>query len=286
MEFRQQGACITRSPYLRLTPSWLRLSHSYRLMSTVRSPDYSPHFINGAYEVAGYHLGKGLVDAIRNSSTGGKLRNGDYFLNRSRPLIQQFYSEIPNEDQNNIHHRYQKAVGAREGVESARGFRKFFKAKEYEEVARHLFIIVETASRRVADQNLMAQISEAIAGRGAPPSKLPPPSFPPPLGTTSTLSNPFSDSHEEPSTADIDVGDLNQLEMSIFESGSTGEAAIVLELHGRDGTTQEVATTIPLEVRAGYMADEEAETHTVASFDSSGCAILGPRTEASDDAGR
>ncbi|KAH9054579.1 hypothetical protein EDB83DRAFT_1126578 [Lactarius deliciosus] len=162
--------------------------------------------------------------------------------------------------------------GARERMENAHGFRKFLKAKEYEEVAKHLFIIVETASRRVADQNLMAQISEAISGRGPgrgtppPPPGPPPPSLPLAIGTTSTLSNPFSDSHEEPSAADVDVGNLNQVEMSIFESGATGgqfmisvvvlvtsliispEAAIVLELHGRDGTTQEVAATIPLAI--------------------------------------
>ena len=77
-------------------------------MSVAQSPDYSPPIINGAYDVAGYHVGKSLVDVIRNSSTGGKIRSGDYFLGRSRPLIQQFYSELPNEDQNNIHYRYQR----------------------------------------------------------------------------------------------------------------------------------------------------------------------------------
>ncbi|KAF8270728.1 hypothetical protein EI94DRAFT_1698599 [Lactarius quietus] len=132
--------------------------------------------------------------------------------------------------------------GARERMESARGFRKYFKAKEYEEVARVLFIIVETASRRAADQNLMAQISEAIAERATQP---------PPLGTTSTHSNPFSDSHETSSLTDVDVGNLNQVEMSIFESDATGEAAIVLGLHNRDGTIQEVGGTIPFAAISG-----------------------------------
>lgn len=36
-----------------------------------------------------------------------------------------------------------RALGARERMENARGFRKFLKAKEYEEVARYLFVIVE-----------------------------------------------------------------------------------------------------------------------------------------------
>jgi len=150
--------------------------------------------------VAGYHVGKGLIDVFRNSLTGGKIRNGDYFISRSRPLIQQFYTRLPNNDQTSIQHEYKRALGARERMESARGFRKYFKAKEYEEVARVLFIIVETASRRAADQNLMAQISEAIAERATQP---------PPLGTTSTHSNPFSDSHETSSLTDVDVGNHN-----------------------------------------------------------------------------
>ncbi len=37
------------------------------------------------------------------------------------------------------------------------------------------------------------------------------------------------------------------------------EAAAVLELHGRDGTIQEVVATFPLEVKAGDKADQEGE---------------------------
>lgn len=36
-----------------------------------------------------------------------------------------------------------RVIGAKERVDNARGFQKFLKAKEYEEVARYLFIIVE-----------------------------------------------------------------------------------------------------------------------------------------------
>jgi hypothetical protein len=76
-------------------------------MSTPQPQDYSPPFISGAYEVASYHVGKGLVDVIRNSFTGGKIRTGNYFLNRARPLIQQYYSVLPNEDQDLIDTRFQ-----------------------------------------------------------------------------------------------------------------------------------------------------------------------------------
>lgn len=77
-------------------------------MSTPQPQDYSPPLINGAYEIASYHVGKGLVDVIRSSTTGGKIRTGDYFFNRARPLIQQYYLELPNRDQDLIQNRFQK----------------------------------------------------------------------------------------------------------------------------------------------------------------------------------
>lgn len=77
--------------------------------------------------------------------------------------------------------------------------------------------------------------------------------------------------------ADVNVGNLNQVEMSVFRFEATGgqliipivmlvttlimspEPAIVLGLHGQDGTTQEVAGTIPLAVGSDYRTDEGGE---------------------------
>ena len=85
---------------------------------------------------------------------------------------------------------------------------------------------------------------------------------PPQFETTSAISNPSSSSHETYSLADVDVGSLYHIEMSIFKPESTGgqsimpavvlvisltmslEAAVVLWLHGRDGSTREVAGMI------------------------------------------
>lgn len=73
------------------------------------TPDYSPPIINGVYDVAGYHIGKSLVDVFRDYLTSsGRIRNGDYFVSRSRPLIQQFYPSLPNGDQNAIQNEYQR----------------------------------------------------------------------------------------------------------------------------------------------------------------------------------
>ncbi|KAH9021430.1 hypothetical protein EDB84DRAFT_1441454 [Lactarius hengduanensis] len=102
-------------------------------------------------------------------------------------------------------------------------------AKEYEEVAKHLFIIVDTASRQVADQHLFAQLSEAIVGRAY------------------DICGGIGDDSDHVSP----------------------EAAIVLELRGRDGTTQEVATTIPLAALSG--AGDEIVHYTLSSSFPSSC---------------
>lgn len=119
----------------------------------------------------------------------------------------------------------------------------------------------------------MAQLEEASDPRSTPAhafvfedltqyildSRPPPP--PPPIGITSTLSNPFTDSHEVSSLADVDVGNLSEVEMSIFQSEAGGgqfvilvvasvmnlnmfsEAAVIFDLHGRDASTQQVVAT-------------------------------------------
>ena len=135
-------------------------------MFTAQSPDYSPPFVNGAYNVASDHVGKGLVNVFRKYSTDGKIRKGDYYLNRSRPLMQQFYWVLPNADQDSIQSEYQalvlrtsfgagvtdeywgRAINAKERLEGASGFRKYYMAKKYKEVSRQLFSIVEVSVYR------------------------------------------------------------------------------------------------------------------------------------------
>ncbi|KAH9033885.1 hypothetical protein EDB85DRAFT_1949295 [Lactarius pseudohatsudake] len=107
---------------------------------------------------------------------------------------------------------------------------------------------------------------------------------PPPMGTTSTHSNPFSDSHAACTLTQIDVGNLNQLDVSTYHSEARGEAAVVLGLQGQDATTQEVLAVIPLEVFSRDRTGEEAETHTVSSYDTVGHGLYG--TEVGDHADR
>ncbi len=71
-------------------------------MSAVQSPDYSPPIINGIYEVASHHVGKSLVDVVRDCFTRGKIRRGDYYFGRVHPMIQQHYARLELDDQNTI----------------------------------------------------------------------------------------------------------------------------------------------------------------------------------------
>ncbi|KAH9168184.1 hypothetical protein EDB89DRAFT_1993479 [Lactarius sanguifluus] len=241
-------------------------------MSTAQSLDLAPHLINGAYEVASHHAGMKIVDVIWNCFTSGKIRGGDYFFGRSRSLLQQYYPSLPSNDRNMIVTKLRMTIRAKERLETANGsvFQRRALAKDYRLVAKHLFIIVERASQRVANNSLLAQLSAASDGRASQP----------PIGTISTLSNPFSDSHEVSSLADVDVSDLNQVEMTVYESEATGDAAVVLDLQGHDASTQQVVATFSPEVIVGN------EVHVAGKSASIYSGELYGNSEAGDDAGR
>lgn len=71
-------------------------------MSTAQFPDFSPPIVNGIYEVASHHVGKSIVDLVRNCFTSGKIRRGHYYYGRVHPLIQQHYTRLEPDEQNHI----------------------------------------------------------------------------------------------------------------------------------------------------------------------------------------
>jgi hypothetical protein len=77
-------------------------------MSTAPFPDFSSPVVNGVHEVASHHVRKGLLDIIRDSFTGGKIRSGDYYFSRTRTLIKQHYPGLPFQDQTNISFEFTK----------------------------------------------------------------------------------------------------------------------------------------------------------------------------------
>lgn len=245
-------------------------------MSTAQSVESSAHIINGMHEVARHHIGKSLVDVFRNSSVGGQLRKGDYYLDRSYILVQQCFAGLLQEEQDNIIAKIKVTIDLKEGFDSARDrlsiFQRYLSAKDYKRVSKDLFKLVESASRRATGTSLLAQVSETISGRATQA---------PPMGTTSTHTNPFSDSHEVSSLADVDVDDLDQVEMSTYQSETTGDAVVVLDLHGRDSSIQQVIATFPPEA---FVDDDICGEGDSASIHSG--QLWGSHSEAGDDAGR
>ncbi|KAN0139103.1 hypothetical protein V8E53_003105 [Lactarius tabidus] len=234
----------------------------------------SPPFVSGAYEVASHHVGTSLVDAIRNLFPSGKKRRGDYYLDRSNPLIERYYDRYDPEDQDAIQSEWQRTLLLKEELDSAGDSISLSLAKNYKTVAKHLFKIVDRASRRVASNSLRAQFSEALGRRAAQP----PPS--PPETTGNPCISPWNP-HEVPSLADGSVGNLDQVGMTILQSETTGEAAVFLHLHGRDGRTQDLATTVSPTAGIDGRTNEGVETATVSSYSHG---FFGP--QASDDAGQ
>jgi hypothetical protein len=71
--------------------------------------------------------------------------------------------------------------------------------------------------------------------------------------------------------------------MSRFESEPTREAAVIMDLQDRDGTTREYVATFPLEAISGQRAHQGAETATIYSWESR--VVYGP-SEAGGDVGQ
>lgn len=234
------------------------------------------HLVDGFYEVASHHVGKTLIAIIRdNLFTVGKIRRAEYYMDRSRALLQHHFVHLPVDDQETIRDRVLLTTEVKERLEGNKdtGFRKYLLARDYKRESKSTFKIIQTASQRTVDVNLMDQILEAVGG-GAPP---------PPTGSTTVprTSNPFIDSHAVSTLTRTNVHNLESLELETYRSQNTGETAIVVGLHDRDGTTQEVAGTIPLPVGSGDTRDEKVETATV-----SASSLYGPPSEAGGDVGQ
>lgn len=250
-------------------------------MSTAHSAP-GPLIVNGLYEVAGHHVGKTLIDNIRNSLLmGGKIRRAEYYMDRSRTLLQHYFPHLPLGDQENIRDRFFLTTEVKERLESDKdsGLRKYLLAGDYKRESKAMFKIIQIASQRAVDGNLMDQILEAVGGGAHLPS--------PPTGTTTVPHNPFTDSHAVSTLTSVDVHNLDSVEMETYRSAATGEAAVFLGLHGRDATFQEVVATIPHEVISGNKSDGEADTATISSFDTVNHGIYGPpASEAGDNVDR
>jgi len=234
----------------------------------------SPQFVTqaGAYEVTSHNVGKSVVNVIQNLFASGKKRRGDYYLDRTYPLIQLNFEMFEPSEQDTIHFELERVTRLKTELDNANDSISRSHAKYYKRVTKHLFHIVDSASRRIASNSLRTQMSEAMDRRAARPP-------PPPTGTTS----PPGHSHEAPSLVDRSASNLTQVAMTVLQPEATGEPAVFLQLHGRDGTTQGVVGTF---LRPGVpdgRRNEGVETATLSSLGSNGA--FGP-PEASGHVGQ
>jgi len=235
-------------------------------VSNMASPDTSPEIMDGIYELSNVYLGRGLVASIRDSFPGGRKRRADLNMKRSRNLLQRNLSQLPLSDQQFIREKFDEAREAKAKLASSSRLKKFFKAMEYEKIAQYTFELIEDASQRAIDDGLMGQISTAM-GEG--------------VGSTTTPRNPFTDSHAIATLTDVDVRNLDRVEMETYQSKTTGEAAVVIDLHNRDASTQQVFATLSPEVIMGNPIREPDESASIDSHD-----FYGPPSEVGDDADR
>jgi len=75
---------------------------------------------------------------------------------------------------------------------------------------------------------------------------------------TSSLRNPFTDSHAISTLTDVAGGDLDGVEMSTYRSEDNSEGAVVMNLHGRDASTTSIVATFPTEVFSDDQTEREA----------------------------
>jgi len=74
-------------------------------------PNYTPISVEGVVEVNGRFGGWNLIDGLRGFfTTDSQVDEGDYFMDRSRHLLEKHLQLMDLEDQNNLRYRYFKSV--------------------------------------------------------------------------------------------------------------------------------------------------------------------------------
>jgi len=221
--------------------------------------------VGGVIEVTGSPDGGRLISGLwRIFTTSYQVQKGDFLMDRSRSLLQRHLKRMQLDDQNVIQETYEDVKGMREGIEKKRGassqFLRNLEARKYRRHAEMMYEIVQTASARALDNQLLNQIAEAIRppapGGGSGTSRL----------TDTVASNPFSDSHAVSGITDININNLDQVGMSSIHDEATNEEAAVFDLYGRDQSVKRIIAfsgdrkdTAPLSIASAPVASSSQQ---------------------------
>ncbi len=73
--------------------------------------NYTPISVEGVFEVNGRFGGWNPIDSLRDIFTvDSQVEQGDYFMDRSRNLLEKHLQLMDLEDQTTVRHRYMKSV--------------------------------------------------------------------------------------------------------------------------------------------------------------------------------
>jgi len=201
--------------------------------------EYGPEITEDIFEVGSHSIGRELIQTLKNTFTAdGKARHGDFYMNQSRALLQRHLQMMSLDEQTTRRWEYAKVKDLRIRVEDARDswLKRYFLAMKYKRISKKTFKIVERASNRAADDNLMNQIDEAMQDTVDP-------RFIPEI-LQSTHSTTFSDSHGVFSVlSGVSIGGLDEVDVEAYQSEVIGGAAVVLGHHRQDTPTQHIVAT-------------------------------------------
>jgi len=227
---------------------------------------YAPHLVGSAAQVTGNLFVKVLFDDFRKRfSPRRQEQRGDDFMDQTREILQTRLGFIPFDQQGPILRDYEKLRETRQrlGNESTSvlGFKKRLdKATEYKRSSRETYWTIKSASDTAIDNNLVARMTQNTSTRGlqvAPRNT---------FGTTSTHSNPFTDSHAISQLTNESVNDLNAVAMTPYETeGERAKktnrppgVAAAPSVHRENGTSSHLVST----PSPGDRTNKDAETRT------------------------
>jgi hypothetical protein len=205
--------------------------------------------IDGIVDVTSPFIARNIIDGLRRRLTvSSQMKEGDYFMDQSRILLRRHLQLIEVREQVLIRQNIDVVRNIKNGLVNFTGSRleKFREARKYRRLSKMTYRIVKTASERGIDGHLMGQIAEAVQQHGGDGSG---------SGPDTVLST----------LTDVAVGDLDRVEMSTYQDGDTGEAAVVLDVIAQDESVQHIVATFPTGVFSGVRTERGGEMSTMSN---------------------
>jgi len=252
-------------------------------MSTEVSQEHDAfHASDGIFTVPDTSARSVLINRLRDNLITVKIRDADSLNDQSRDLLQQYIDLMQLDEQEAIQGQMNDIDRLEKRLEDTRSpFRKFLLVRQYKRVSRETYLIVKKASNRLRNDQIKERLRAATDPQGWPtfPQEPAPrsnggsftaPVFPvatPPGGPPiNHFGNAFTSPHVASALDAATCSDLERVEMTKFQSMTTGDPAVLLGLHGRDvGVQHFFATLANACAQPEHRSDEQGETSTIHS---------------------